>query len=267
MHDLLVNRPQSGFPVSIGTGLSLESLFTPIQAVVDENRIVNNIPDLSVYNLYVFNISTLLRNIINSVKFSELISMPKKDIYDCLLEEIDFLTNFFSSNLLQIKFYVNTYTYVKDVYGKTDRLRKMTTDKQMYIDNLMTYCLDKIRKEDDVEIFHKDIKYGKENSVLLFTHVPFDLLSHSNFFKLDLLESHTGTIKSRKEFNTKYYSLPGDKDMSFIPFHEHLLCDVFGDSIMFHPASVKDRLATYEMLKKKGVNSLTSDFSLGVLLK
>lgn len=261
MHQLLADRVKSGFPVSIGTGMALETLFTPIMEVYDDTREVKNLADLSTYNLYVFNVATILRNIISTLKFDELLTVPKKDIYETLLEEVEFLTHFFESNNVPIKFYLNTYTYVKQTYEAQGTLRKSTTDKQIFTDDIHKYCLDMIRKQDEVTVFHKDLHYGREVSALLFTHVPFDLIGYNNFRRLDLLESHTGLIKSRKEWNTKYFKLPGDRDMSFLPFFEYLLVK-FGDHVMFSPAPLKERLEIYEAMKKKKVHPLMSELGL-----
>ena len=263
MHNLLLSRPMSGFPVSIATGLALETLFTPIQAVYDESREVNNLTDLSTYSVYIFNISTLLRNLINSINYKDLVTIPIPDIHEALLEEINFLTNHFGSSQINIKFYINTYAFVHNAYKEGDKLRKSKTDKQLYIDSIFTYCLDRIKKEDDVEVFTKDIRYNKTDSALLFTHVPFDLLNYDNFVKLDLLESHTGMIKTRKDWNTKYYPIP-NHDMSFLPFMEYLLV-TFGDHVMFSPDPIAKRLELYDALKKKSVNPLTTEFSMSFM--
>ncbi len=259
----LANRTMSGFPVSIGTGLALETLFTPIKEVYDESRVFETIPDLSVYDAFIFNTGTLLRNILNSTT-ADLVSLDKKEIYDTLLEEIEFLTNFFQSNQLNIQFYVHNYAYVKSTYEPKNTLRKSSTTKQMLTDGILTYCLNQLKNEDDVTLFTKDIHYGKEVGGLIFTHVPFDLLSYDKFKKLELLESHTGKVKTRKEWNTKYYPVPG-KDMSFLPFMEYLLCEVFGDNIMFKPAPLPKRIEVHEVMRRKGVNPLTSEFSMSFI--
>lgn len=264
MNPILDNRPQSGFPLSVGTSLSLETIFSPIIPVIDETREVKSIPDTNMYSVYVFNISTLLRNLINSIKYSDLVIISKKDIYDTLLEEIDFLTTIFNNNNLTIKFYVNNYQYVKDTYEEKGILRKATTEKQLFIDSINKFCLDLLRKEDDVSHFHKDIIYNMDDTALLFTHIPFDLLSYKNFIKLDLFESHTGAIKTRKDWWTKYHPVP-NYDMSFLPFMEYLLT-VFGDSIMFSPAPLNERIDLYNTLKKKNVHPLISEVSLQLLL-
>ena len=260
----LSNRTMSGFPVSIGTGMALETLFTPIQAVYDESREFESIPDLSIYTKFVFNASTLLRNIINSTS-ADPATLDRKEVYTALLNEIEFLSQFFEINQLDADIYVNTHKYVKTIYESKNVLRKATTTKQVVVDSLMSYCLDRLKKEDDITEFTKDIRYGKEDSVLLFSHIPFDLLSYPNFRKLDLLESHTGKVKTRKEWNTKYFPVPG-KDMSILPLMEYLLCEVFGDHVMFKPSSLQKRIDTYNALQKKGITPVTSEFSLSFIM-
>lgn len=264
MQPLEEKQSTSSFPVAIGTGLSLETLFTPILPQVDETREVHNLPDLSVYTLYAFNVSTLMRNIIASFKYEDIAPVKNSAIFELLEAEMFFLSNFFQENNVPITFYVNTYKYFKDAYK--DKLRKPSTDKQHRLADITDYCLDKARKLPEVQTFSKDLRFGKEHSVLLFTHIPADLLSYPNFTTLDLLESHTGVIKTRKDWNTKYYPIP-DKDMSFLPFMEYLLCSVFGDKVMFKPAPLKERLALYNTLEKKQVHPLTSELSLSFILK
>lgn len=261
MNSLLENRETSSFPLSTPTGLALETLFTPIQESIDPERIVENLPDLSVYTLYIFNLSTLMRNILNSFKFDQIASVPNSKIYDILKEEIEFLEGFFQSNNVPIAFYTNSYSYFKKTYP--DRMRKVSTDKQRRIDDITTYCLKQAEKDFTVSTFSKDVHYGKEHRGLIFTHIPADLLSYNRFTTLDLLESHTGKIKTRKDWNTKYFPIP-NKDMSFLPFME-LLLFVFGDKTMISPAPLKEREELYKVMQKKNVNPLSSEFSLSFL--
>lgn len=262
MNSLLHKREMSGFPISIGTGLSLESLFNPVIPIYDDSRIPPPKANLTDYSLYIFNISTLLRNLISSVNYVNLILIPKKEILEILLDEINFLTEFFSSNNLNIKFYINDYSYVKSTY-KPEQLRRSTTDKQVFIDNINNYCLSTIKKEDDVSVFTNKVTFGANESVLLFTHVPWDLLSYTKYTKLELLESNTGIIKTRKNWNTKYFKLPKE-DMSFLPFMEYLL-SIFGDNVMFAPASLQKRLEVYNSMKSKNVHPLMDELSFSFI--
>lgn len=262
MNDLIESRETSGFPLSIGTGLALETLFTPIEPVVDETRVVENIPDLSVYTLYIFNVSTLLRNILSSFKSPEIVGVRNSVFLEILKEEIAFLKGFFEQNNVPIAFYINDYSYFKKAYEQ--KLRKVTTDKQLRLDDIVSYCLKSLSSDPTIKKFNKDINYGKEHTALVMTHVPADLLSYGNFAKLDLLESHTGLIKTRKDWNSKYYPMP-NKDMSFLPFMEYLLV-TFGDKTMFSPAPIKERENLYNAMLKKGVNPLTSELSMSFIL-
>ena len=261
MNPLLDNRETSSFPLSIPSGLALETLFTPIQDSVDPERIVENLPDLSTYTLYMFNLATLMRNILNSFKFDQIASVPISKLYEILQEEIDFLEGFFQSNNVPIAFYTNNYAYFKKAYP--DRMRKVSTDRQRRIEDIMSSCLKKAENDYTVSTFSKDVHFGKEHRGLIFTHIPADLLSYNRFTTLDLLESHTGKIKTRKEWNTKYYPIP-NKDMSFLPFMEYLLF-TFGDKTMVSPAPLKEREELHSTLLKKNVNPLTSEFSISFL--
>lgn len=261
MNNPLSIRVQSGFPVSIATGLALESIFDPVQDVVDETRQVPNKIEVTEYNNYIFNVSTLLRNITTSVPSGEILTISKKDILDTLLDEIQWLTEFFHAEGLTINFYANNYNFVKSTYDKENILRKPTTDKQIAMDGIVKYCLDHLAKQDEVAQFSNTVHYNREDQALIFTHVPWDLLSYSKFIKLDLLESHTGLIKSRKLWNTKYHPIP-EHDMSFLPFMEKLLT-TFGDHVMFKPAPVKERIELWTAMKKKpNINPLTSERNL-----
>lgn len=253
----------SGFPVSIGTGLALETLFQPTQDVVDEEREVIKLADLSEYTLYVFNLATLLRNIINSLPSRELIRIPKKDILQTLIDEIDFINNYFDSQSIAVKFYVNSYEIAKRNYSDPKYLRVPKTDQQHLINSIYDYCLKEMKKEENVYTFNSTISFQKQDSVLLFSHVPYDLLSHGRFMKLDLLESHTGLIKTRKDWFSKYYPIPKE-DMSFMPFMEYALT-IFGDRVMFKPAPMKERKNLLEVMRKKNVNPLTSELSFSFL--
>ncbi len=65
--NLLLQRTVSGFPLSIGTGLALESILEPVQEVYDPQRVVPEKIKLNKYDAIWFNIDTLVRNIVGSV--------------------------------------------------------------------------------------------------------------------------------------------------------------------------------------------------------
>lgn len=258
---IMDSRSMSGFPLSIGTGLALESVFDPIKEVMDPARVVPKRVDHTLYTDYVFNMSTILRNLLSSINYKDLVTVPKQIVLNTFLDEVEFLTHFFGMNSLNVNFYVHTYDYPKKTYP--DKLRLASSDQQKYLQELTDFCLMGLRKHNDVAHFTKDVFYGKDTSALIVTHVPWDLLSYDRFRRLDLLESHTGVVKTRKDWNTKYFKIP-DKDMSFLPFMEFLLT-TFGDNVMFRPAPLKERLELYEAMVKKKVHPLMSELTLSYM--
>lgn len=258
VNPILQQRPQSGFPISIATGLALETIFEPTQQVFDDTRIVPNKPDPTLYTDYLFNVSTLARNIITSVSFKDLETCTVKDVVTTLVEEMDYLKTLFQMQDKQLHFYINSYAYVHQTYPT--KLRKATTDQQVFSYKLVEECIKHVKKANMAINFSKDIYLDKTSTTLLLTHVPWDLLSYGRFRRLDLLESHTGVIKTRKDWNTKYFKVP-DKDMSFLPFVEYFLT-TFGDNVMFKPSSIKDRLELYDTMLKKKVHPLMSEVTM-----
>lgn len=260
MSEYLESRSMSGFPVSIGTGLALETIFNPTQEVVDEGRDFKKLSDPNYYDLYAINVATLVRNMLSSIEDSKSIAKIKlPEFYECIEEEIDLITIMFGEKNLKVVFYINSYQYYKRLYPRSMRIA--STEKQIKEDTVIKYVCDKISSNDkDVKSFNHLISFDKANKTLLLSHYPVDLLSHTKFRTLDLLESHTGKIKTRKDYNTKYYPIPRE-DMSSLPFFEYLLV-VFGDKVMFRPDGIKRRQDVMEQLRKLNVTPLTSEISL-----
>lgn len=256
MKNPLHTRPTSGFPVSIATGLALETIFEPVQEVYDEARDTPERIKPDTYTDYLINLATIARNLINSLPYKEIATCSKSDVLDTFLEEIEYLNTLFQLHDKSVEFYVHSYAYPRQTYKKT--LRVVSTSQQHTLFDMMEYCLSHVKKQDNVHHFTKNIRTHPTSTTLLLTHVPWDLLSYSNFHKLDLLESHTGVVKSRAFFNTKYHKL--GKDMSFLPFMEYLLT-TFGDGTMFKPAPMEDRLRVYDDMVKRKVHPLMSEFN------
>lgn len=258
---ILENRSMSGFPLSVGTGLALETLFNPIGQVIDETRTPPPKADLTAYTDFLFNVASILRNLLASVNFADLKQTNRSDVIDTFLSEIEFINNFCLTQGLNPVFYVHSYDFPRKTYP--DKLRLATSDQQKFLYDITETCLNQVRREDDVIHFTKDIYLTPDSSTLVLTHVPWDLLSYGRFRKLELLESHTGVIKSRKDWNTKYYKVP-DVDMSSFPFMEYLLT-TFGDNYMFKPAPLKERLELCHSLMKKKVHPLMTETTFSYL--
>jgi len=110
-------------------------------------------------------------------------------------------------------------------------------------------------KDAVIETTHK-LPYNKD--MFIITHIGLDLLNYVKQNDVKLLESHTGIIKYKNAWNSKYYKI-GKHTMTIIPFNS-LLYQIFGDSYMIKPQNMKLRKLIYEMaIKNKWYDSMTSD--------
>lgn len=280
----LSERAIGQYPLSIATSLAMEGL-TGINEVINENRIVQplleNIPSLWV------NVFTLARNLVGSIAKEAVNSIVPEELVPVLMQEMAVIkdiaeqkTNFRS----KVTFYFSHYEGMEKKYPHA-LLRSPTTDLQKINANILhEACLQLIDEakgsQTPVEVYKLklDIKVPQPKSFIL-THIPYDLLSSKHFQELLLIESHTGRVKAKPLWYTKYHKIPKESLLR-IPFREDLL-QIFGDNETFKPLSIhirrrileaatndrwsfmttKDKIEfSLEKLKDPEINSLVKNF-------
>lgn len=250
----IAERTISAIPISIGTSLALESIFEGSQPAYDSTRLIPVHININQYDEIWINLSTLIRNIQGALDKETFAEAKPKDIKDTLLSEIDIINNVFEiegKGTCRPVYYKATYKSFKNKYAnnKNIRFRKENTAAQQHAKYLYDETLRLLAKEtDDFINFDSELLPKHRTNSLIITHIPYDLLSKNNFNKLDLLESHTGKLKSFHDWYTKYYPI-GDTDMSMLPFNKLLLL-VFGDNIMIHPSDMKLRRLILDVAEK-----------------
>jgi hypothetical protein len=256
----LFNREISAFPLSIGTSMAFESVFTGRLPSYDPNRTIPNQVILSNYNTCFINISTLYRNILGAVSKDVKLEANENDFAAVIEQEMDIIESLFKveggGTTIPI-FYTMSYDRaVSKASSKIVDLRQDRTDLQKHEKAILVKTVDKLKNIPNIEKYKDYIKAPASTRALIVTHVPYDLLSHEKFGRLDLLESHTGKLKPRYEWSSKYYPL-GERDMSHLPFLEKLLL-IFGDKVLIQPALTKIRQQVYEVSIKRGWTSMTT---------
>lgn len=263
LHDgtSISSRQVSGFPISLGSGLALESIFPRRIEAYDSDRKIPNQINVADYQECWISLSTLFRNMVSSMNKEVTLTTTEKEYADAIETEIDVINGLFMNegrNLCKPIFYYCTY---KSLITRPPQHVLMRTDKTES-QKFYTFKHDKVMKlltktNDSVREFDSEIKPLAKPSALILTHHPWDLLSYKNFGKLDLLESNTGRLKSRYLWNTKYYPV-GDSDLSSIPFTRKLLY-VFGDRVQIHPSDMKLRRLIVETAQKHKWTALHGD--------
>jgi len=257
----LDNRNTTSFGVSIGTGLMLESIFNPTTDRYDLSREVPNQIKINDYDKYYINIQTLIRNIYSSL----VDSVVKKDVLDdlaavqltanVLIDELFIISELFEGKNCTPVLFVPKY----DEFLRTIPEYKISTGKLgMFIFvKSVTNVFMKNHEEVPMEVLSNTLKLPmNKHKVLLTTSNAIDLLNIKHIKNLELLESHTGKLKRKNQFNSKYHSL-GVSDMSILPFDEKLL-KILGDKHSIPPGKIKVRRDIYNTAVANNWNFVTT---------
>jgi hypothetical protein len=272
MQNSLSNRTISSFPLSIGTALAFESLFSPRVKRYDEKREIPNNINPTLYNVCWINIATLLRNMIGSIEKQAFLENSERDFFQALCEEMDVIKSLFANEGLGVctpRFFLNSYEGLKLKYKfKNIKFREDKTDWQRLVTSKENKVFKLFNRHPDV--INGDYVLPKMPvKCLLVSHIPYDLTNYYRFSDLDLLESHTGKLKTKTTWGSKYHKF-GEKDFSRLPFHEKLLM-VFGDSVMIQPMDIAIRKLVLDISEKRNWTQLTTldkinhDFQLEIM--
>lgn len=258
---ILADRVMSDFPISIGTAMALRTLFnnTSIPAY-DDTRTLPEHVDVSKYKYCFINISTLFRNMTGSIDGKELGTPKVKEYVDYIEQEMEVIESLFNNeggNTCKPIFYFCTYkALLSKVDNKAVLLRVDNTERQ----KLYTAMLNNVQnallsKKTNIIKFDSNITASDRCNILMISHNAVDLLSYKHFNTLHLLESHTGILKQKFQWSTKYVD---GKTLPPLPFNRKLLI-VFGDKEMFKPSLKALRDVVLEIAKKCKWTGVTTD--------
>jgi hypothetical protein len=260
----LSERTMSAFMLSIGTSLSFESLFPGTQPPYDPSRLIPNKININEYDELWINIFTLFRNIVSAVPSIKVSTLTPEDVGYVLGEEVDLIreiVKMYTNDNVKVIFYSSSYSNLKNEF-KHASVRIDNTEKQRQMTDLLTGSINvfyKIQTRSDslkhFKLFLEGNVQSKNKKILLFSNYAFDLLSQPQFSKMDLLESHTGVLKDKAKWYTKYID---GKNLVRMPFNR-LLLQVFGDSQTFYPMDKNLRKDIIELSDSAKWNPLTTD--------
>lgn len=250
-------KTQGKFALSIGTSLAIETIFN-----INENvQPIEPAPFKNYKYLYV-NIRTLIRNM-NGAVIKELKTIWHVDKYlEELTKELDALPeiiNDYSQGKMQVVFYIDTYKDIKKLYPNAI-LRQTKGQVSLAYEALENELVKQLlktthREKHAINVYNcKVLLPSSKDKVLLFTHIPLDLIPYAHTSKCDLLESHTGVIKDKYKWFTKLNS----KGLERIPFGAFAI-QVFGDSKHFAGLSYRYKQALLDVAKDSWWTQNTTD--------
>lgn len=241
----LINRVMGEYPVSISTSLAFQGLFDKHPDSPKNKKKIGDFKQIWI------NIKTLYRNLHNAVEVkTEKIELTViMDYVDILKAEMSAIDELMEKEGYTVNYYHMNYDNLERKYPRAF-IRGDKTLKQI----LFTKLFNEVAKLMLVRNFHKNMfifngritPEDKKSSIIL-THLALDLFSVTNFNELVLLESHTGKLKERAEWYTKYYQ---GAELSHIPFREDLI-QIFGDNESIRPMPKRTRDA-FNLIAIKG---------------
>lgn len=257
----IANRTVSSFPISIGTALALESIFPPRISPYDPERPIPSNINLNNYQSIYINLATLFRNLQGSIDKQVFISVSDAELVEGMLADIEMIDSLFAVEgrgickpiyyFCDYKEYYTSHKYQNIIFRHDHtEIQKFATRRLMSTVNAMLKADDRFLKLDS------KIHPESRHNALIITHFPVDLLNYKRFEKLSLLESHTGKLKDRFEWNSKYASVPNE-NISILPFLKKLLL-VFGDRVMIQPSDLKLRRLIMETAKNRHWTPMTT---------
>jgi hypothetical protein len=260
--DPISNRAISAFAVSVGTSLALESIFTGPNPCIDPEREIPQQIDINKYDEFYINISTLFRNLMGSLNKDDSYKITSDALRDALIYEMELIDSIFKNegnSRVKVIFYINNYkdalSILKHPYAS---YRIQTTDSQKiykkFHDETLSKLVKNTQENNNFKIFNSEVKPLIKCKALILSHIAYDLLSHKYFDLLDLIESHTGVLKPKSTWYTKFYN---GKELNFIPFNLGFL-QIFGDSFFYKPFDIKIRRTIIEMAKNNGWSQITT---------
>lgn len=242
-----MNIVEGAFPISIGTSMAIESIAKADRVNEhDPDRIPPKLPmPVGDYNTLHLNLTTLVRNRLGGME--DPYAGSSNDVVMGVDEELALIQEVIPSTT-RINLYTNKLDKLKR--NLPDNLREIRTDKQIksykrlmsVTDSLKSYY--KGSNNEVSEWSSETIAVDRDNS-LIITHEPISLIHSPKFKKLHLLESHTGVVKTSKDYYSKFYPMP-KMSLERIPFTLEMLL-IFGDRSTFKPLNAAYRRSVLDL--------------------
>lgn len=256
MFDILSSRELGQYPLSIATSLAMESV-TGIHPEINRDTVL-----LQGYDTLWLNTRTLFRNVRGAAQaVSGFEKVTPEEYAEVMINEIESIIDITSNNTngkTKVMLYYSNYAKVEHMH-KHAQVRKDNTDIQKAYTALskrVHSALFKLIRDMELPFTGvDDIVDSKMPSKNLFlTNYAYDLLAHNSLFGVTLLESHTGAVKPKAMWHTKFVD---GKSLPMIPFNR-LFMQIFGDKETFKPMDKKLRNDIIEIAKKYRWNNSTT---------
>lgn len=236
-HDAISAREVGHYPISIGTSRSLEGLSganpeIPVQRGYDLKR----------FAVFLVNVDTLVRNFVASLEKSVVITLSPEDMAEAVATEMDDIKDIISSvsPTTEVHYYHTPYMQLTRMFPHA-HYKKLPPSQLLYrgIADEVLAVLAMMRPY----ITLTRLRW-EHTSATVLTHKPADLLLGRTFSQLILLESHTGRVKSERQWWTKLNRCQVEK----MPFNGFTY-QIYGDNLYLATQPIKLKKAVEDLAK------------------
>lgn len=244
----VAQRELGNLPLSIGTSMAIE-LFTDRKDPDNPNKFLKKHPPPE--QVWI-NIRTLFRNLYNAIDPDLRRKVLADHFVPTLLNELEQIKSLVNEQTLgrtEVVFYHCSYKDLNSRFPKAVHKQLSTDLQKIYFATEENACKDLLKEYGELYGIRSYISKirGDLRKVWLLTHIPVDLLSTESFAKVTLLESHTGKLKEKLDWNSK---LTGGDKTSHLPFNTFTM-QVFGDGgLLFSPMPLKIKREVLEISQK-----------------
>jgi len=252
--ELLDERTTGSYGLSVGTSIVMETLFGSDHLVYKKDRVIERM-DYRPYSYMYINLYTIVRNILSSADktTADLINKSSyRTILEVIYTEVEIIESLLHGSGVEPVWYMFDYSKglieIKNVSTKASKLFLLTKDVLEYDkDEFSAICTNYIRG---------GIKLTdcKDKRVIMNTHITQDLLNHKYTNTLVNVESVTGAVITKMNFNKKYPKSAA-YDKKRLPFNEVILRMV-GDGLL-----IRQAFKTKEFDSRKIVGRLADEFN------
>lgn len=263
--DYVSERVRGETTLSIATSLAFESLL----GTHPEND-KNHPPDtIKQYDVLWVNIKTLYRNIYHAIDRERLNYTSDEQLSNALFAELDVIRGICKNDFqnIPVVFFMPNYLGI-DKINKEVLLRLDNTSLQKTFTQRMRNSFGSVLKwhnentslddQNRIRIYKNEINEYDSRKVLMLTHYAYDITNYRRFKQMSLLESHTGAIKNRELWYTKYYN---GNNLPEMPFRLDFLT-IMGDATLFRCKAPALKKALVELAEKFNWTATTSITSI-----
>ena len=252
----LNTRTTGSYGLSVSTSIAFETMFGKNSDSYDIERIGDSL-DISNYERCYINIYLLIRNIITSYEkyiVEIILNSSVSIINNIILSEIENIESIFRNRNCELVWLIPDYNKAKITLF---RKGKLNIKSRIYFKSIDIVKQLK-KKINELGNILEDLKIeSSDKDILILTHISMDLLNFKRCKKLTLVETSTGHIIEKIDFNKKYHS--SKKYNKFMLPYNEILLRILGDGFLIDTVRNDSKNIINEIALKYKWNRLTTE--------